>query len=65
MLAGSYTNVLCLRVVDTYCVATFHVAYMLMTSNLESLEEVFLHSFPQAKFGVIDLGSGDIAPPAF
>jgi len=54
----------CLKIVDRYCVATFHVAYMLRTSNSESLEEVFLHSFPQAKFDVIDLESGDIAPPA-
>jgi len=56
---------LCLKIVDRYCVATFHVAYMLRTSNLESLEEVFLDSFPRAKFDIIDLGTGDIAPPAF
>jgi len=37
--------VVCLKIVDRYCVATLHVAYMLRTSDLESLEEVFyIHS---------------------
>ena len=45
--------------------ATFHVAHMLRTPNSESLEEVFLRSFPRAKFDGIDLESGDLVPPAF